>query len=81
MERKVFLTVNCAAVSDDEFTVFVEDLERFIMGRKDRGIVPQYHAEQWLKKFIEEYHHWPGREFQSEVGTIQSYIQLDTHFA
>lgn len=81
MEKKIFLTVNCAAVSDDEFTVFVEDLERFILGRKDRGIVPKYNGEQWLKTFIEEYLHWPEREFQSEEGTIQSYIQLDTQWA
>ncbi|MBF0350365.1 MAG: hypothetical protein HQM11_05005 [SAR324 cluster bacterium] len=80
MRRVKFWTIDCNKLQDDEFDVFVGDVERFIESRPDRGKLPQNDSEEWLEQFAMEYTNWPERRFQTQ-DPIDTYLKIDSFSA
>lgn len=80
MKEYKFWTINCSLLEDDEFEVFVEDIERYIDTLDNDWALPQKDSESWLSRFAINYEEWSGRQFKDNRFPISNYFMIDKRY-
>ncbi|MBF0352634.1 MAG: hypothetical protein HQM11_16500 [SAR324 cluster bacterium] len=77
METLKFWTINCQLIDeDDEFELFVHDIERYMKTRVNDCLLPQQEGEQWLQEFVKGYEQWPERCFHMNRYPLHLYFKI-----